>query len=362
LDRYIAELGERMESMKEVKLLTGKAKKIEKQIVKFYATVGKMDGLLPKPTAVFAYLKIYDELSQEQLRRLSGFSLSTISTILQSFLQTDIIDRRMFPGTHKYLYKLKPERTRITYRPPTQIIESLEKLDAYVLSKQEDLRVSKEEHLVSVRFLQRRLNSLRNYVEAQRRAIYREKKFAFLEEDTSELHPLDEMIVLPFDTRELENKIMEFLILFRGDHISNRIISIFITHRCLDQDTLVQKTGFSRSTVSRYLRKALKGEYIRVFPKEHRKPRIYYLESVASSILWVVRKTDGFAFSQIPIFKEILLNLKSEQETSRGEKETAFLMLKCEETIRQLESFQKETEFFRKAHDELLEFLGKNVP
>ena len=126
--------------MRETKLLRGKSKKIERRIVSFYATIGKMDSLSPKLTEVYAYLRIYDELSQEQLRQLTGFSLSTISAILQSFLQADIISREMIPGTHKNLYKLKPEKLRITYRPPTQIIGNLEKLDLYIVSKQEECR------------------------------------------------------------------------------------------------------------------------------------------------------------------------------------------------------------------------------
>ena len=166
-----------------------------------------------------------------------------------------------------------------------------------------------------------------------------------------------DVIEFPFDTSEIEAKILKSFELFKGDPISNRIVSIFIIYRSLDQETLVEKTGFSRSTVSR-----LKGEYIRALPKENRKPRIYYLESIAMSILSAVRKTDGFAFSQIPEFRKALHSLRTVKEASRRESETGFLITKYEETIKQLESFRNETRHFREAHDDLLRFLGKDPP
>ncbi|MFW9976696.1 MAG: hypothetical protein ACFFEJ_01245 [Candidatus Thorarchaeota archaeon] len=350
-----------MFSLGEARLLRGKAKKIEQEIVRLYRTIGKMDGLNSKQTEVFAHLKIYDELSQEQLKQLTGFSLSTISVILQSFLQMDIITRRMIPGTHKNVYKMKPELVRITYRPPTQIIEKLEKLDLLLISKQEELRESEDKYPIATKFLHRRLNSLRNYVEAQRRSIYRKKRFPYFEENTSEIIPLDEVVVFPFETKELESKIVDILGYYKSDPIGNRILSFFITHRSLDQDTLVEKTGFSRSTVSRYLREALKGDYINVMPREYRKPRVYYLESMSMSILTRVRTTDGFAFSHIPRFQEILSMLQSTQESGNSGGDTAILIAVIQKTIKQLEEFKNETSFFRQAYGELLEFLGKTV-
>ncbi|MFW9933348.1 MAG: hypothetical protein ACFFDR_11880, partial [Candidatus Thorarchaeota archaeon] len=187
------------------------------------------------------------------------------------------------------------------------------------------------------------------------------KRFPYFEENTSEIIPLDEVVVFPFETKELESKIVDILGYYKSDPIGNRILSFFITHRSLDQDTLVEKTGFSRSTVSRYLREALKGDYINVMPREYRKPRVYYLESMSMSILTRVRTTDGFAFSHIPRFQEILSMLQSTQESGNSGGDTAILIAVIQKTIKQLEEFKNETSFFRQAYGELLEFLGKTV-
>ena len=125
--------------MSQSKLLSKHSKKIEREIVTFYKTIGKMVSLNSRATEIFAYLKIYDALTQEQLKQLTGFSLGNISTTLQSFLQTDIVYRQIIPGTHKNLYRIKPERVNFVYTPNILIIEDLEKLDSYIVEKQTEL-------------------------------------------------------------------------------------------------------------------------------------------------------------------------------------------------------------------------------
>jgi hypothetical protein len=347
--------------MKDVRLLSKQSKDIEREIVTFYKTVGKMVNLSPKATEIFAYLKIYDALSQDQLKQRTGFSLGTISTTLQSFLQTDIISREMVAKTHKNLYRIKPERVKFDYNPPTQIIEGLESLDLYIVEKQTELQELQSKYPIETKFLHMRLNSLRNYIEAQRRQINRKRKYSFFQEEVSEVIPLNEMIVYPFGTRGLEDGLMDMLTHFKNDPIRSRILSIFFTHRSVDQQTLMDISSFSRSTVSRLLHQELKREYIHALPREYRKPRIYYLKSISLSILSLILKTDSFIFSYIPRFQEILSTLQSGRESDRDNRDAAFLIAKIKEIIGQIEVFQKNTRFLRQAYSDLSEFLEKDT-
>ncbi|MDF1537405.1 MAG: helix-turn-helix domain-containing protein [Candidatus Thorarchaeota archaeon] len=347
--------------MKEVELLSGQLKEIEQQIVTFYKKIGKMLGLTPRATEVFAYLSVYDTLTQEQLKQLTGFSLSTISATLQSFLQTDIISRSIIPNTHKNLYRINPERVRFAYTPFARIIEDLEKLDLYIVEKQRDFQDLRSKYPIATKLLHRRLNSLRNYIEAQRRIMKREKRFSFFQEDVSEIIPLNEMIVYPFETQELERELLDILGYYKSDPIRNRILSVFFTHRGANQQTLIDATGFSRSTISRYLHKDLERKYIRVLPREYRKPQIYYLESIALSILSAIRKTDTFIFSNAPKFQEILFILQSDQQSNGFRRDTTFLIAKIEEIIGQIEAFKNDTRSFRQVYNDFLEFLGKDT-
>ena len=344
--------------MSRTKLLSRKSKNIEHELVGFYRTVGEMVSLNSKATEIFAYLRIYDTLTQEQLRRLTGFSPGTISTTLQLFLETDIVSRQFLSGTHKNLYSIKPERVNFVYTPSTQIIENLERFDLFIIEKQSKLQELKNAYPVETEFLHLRLNSIRNYIEAQRRQINKTKKQTFLQEDVSELIPLNEVVVYPFDTQELEEGLIDVLGHFKNDPIKSRIMSIFFTHRSVDQQTLMEISNFSRSTISRFLQQEVKGAYVRTLPREYRRPRIYYLDSASMSILSVILNTDNFIYSYIPRLREILSTLQSENQPDG---DTAFLLAKIEEIIEMIETFRKETRFLRQAYKELAKFLGKKT-
>ena len=350
---------EGMKSMKQVELLSKQSKEIEREIVTFYKTVGKMVNLNPRATEIFAYLRIYDALSQEQIKKLTGFSLGTISTTLKSFLRSDIVSRRMIQGTHKNLYIIKPERVNFVYTPSAQILDDLERLDSYIVEKQFELQELQSKYPTEIEFLHRRLNSLRNYIEVQRRQIKRERRYSFFQEDVSEIISPSEMIAYAFDTSGLEENLMEVWGYLKEDPIRNRILSIFFTHRSVDQQTLMDISGFSRSTISRVLRQELRKEYIHALSREYRKPRVYYLKSISSSILSVILNTDNFIYSCVPRFQEILSALQSEKQSDRNRKDVAFLNAKIKETIRQIEAFKNNTRFLRQAYSDLSEFLEK---
>ena len=352
---------EGMKSMKQVELLSKQSKEIEREIVTFYKTVGKMVNLNPRASEIFAYLRIYDALSQEQIKKLTGFSLGTISTTLQSFLRLDIVSRRMIQGTHKNLYMVKPERVNFVYTPSTQILDDLERLDSYIVEKQFEIQELKSKYPTEIEFLHRRLNSLRNYIEVQRRQIKRERRYSFFHEDVSEIIAPSEMITYAFDTSGLEENLMEVWGYLKEDPIRNRILSIFFTHRSADQQTLMDISGFSRSTISRVLRQELRKEYIHALPRKYRKPRVYYLKSISLSILSVILNTDNFIYSYIPRFHEILSTLQFKKQSDRDGRDAAFLKAKIEETVRQIEAFRNNTRLLRQAYSDLSEFLESNT-
>ena len=346
--------------MSQAKLLSKQSKKIEQEIVNLYKTVGEMMNLNPRMTEIFAHLKIYQSLTQGQLKQLTGFSLGTISAALQSFLQTDIISRKLIPGTHKNLYNLKTENVNFVYTPSRRLIEDLESLDSYIVEEQAKLQRLQNKYPLETQFLYLRLNGLRNYIETQRRQIDRKQRYSFFEEDVSELLPPSEIIVYPFDTKEIEETIMDHFSYYRDDPIRNRLLSIFYTHRSADQQTLMEHSGFSRSTISRFLRSSLNSAYLQALPRQHRQPKIYYLDNISLSTVSYILNTDQYIYSCIPKFQEILSNLKSEAKVRRDGAETTFLIDRIQTMIDEIERFKKNTRFFRQATKDLSNFLKKS--
>ena len=337
--------------MNQVKLLSKQSKKFEQELVTFYRTIGKMIDLNPRMTEIFAYLKIYDTLTQAQLKQLTGFSLGTISSTLQLFLQTNIASREMIPGTHKNLYKIKTKKVSFIYTPFKLLIEDLEKFDSNIIEKQKQLQEMENKYPTETRFLHLRLNGFRNYIEVQKRQFSGKQKYSFFQEDTSAVLPLSKKIVYPFDTKEIEGVIMDFHSYYRFDPIRNRLLKILYLYRSVDQQTLMVQSGFSRSSVSCFLRDPINREYIQTLPREYRRPRIYYLESYSLSTLATILNTDNFIHSSVPRFQEILSTLQSDRE------DAAFLIAKIEEIIGQIEAFKKRTKFISQAYQDLSEFL-----
>ncbi len=344
--------------MNQVKLLSKQSKPIEREILKIYTTVGDSMNLNPRMTKIFAYLKIYDTLTQKQLKQLTGISPGMISTTLQLFLQTDIVGRSMIPGTHTNLYWIKPERVNFVYTPSTRIIEDLERLDSYLVEKQTELQKQKRQYPLETKFLHFRLNSLRNYIEVQRRQINKKQKYSFFQESVSELLPPNKIIEYPFDIQEIEESIMDVFRYYRDDPIRNRILSIFYTHRSATQETLMERSGLSRSAVSRFLRQSLNRNFLQALPREYRQPRVYYLESSSVSTLEYILNTDQFIFSSVQRFQKILSELRSEKQSKRDSKETSFLIEKLQSLIQDIERFKHDTRFIREANQDLVRFLG----
>ena len=338
--------------MNQVRLLSKQSKKIERELVSFYKVIGKMIDLNPMMTEIFAYLKIYDTLTQAQLKQLTGFSLGTISTTLQLFLQTNIVSREMIPGTHKNLYTIKSRKVSFIYTPFRLLVEDLERLDSDIVEKQIQLEEMENKYPVEAKFLRLRLNGFRNYTEVQRRQFSGKQKFSFFQEDVSEVFPLNKVIVYPFDIKDVDGIITKFYEHYRFDPIRKRLLNILYLYRSVDQQTLIDLTGFSRSSVSRFLRNPLNSEYIQTLAREYRKPRIYYLESISLSTLATILNTDDFIYSVVPRLQEILSTLKSDREDS------AFLIIKINEIIKQIELFKKRTKGIRKAYEDLTKFLA----
>jgi DNA-binding MarR family transcriptional regulator len=346
--------------MKPARLLSKQSKKIEQEVVSFYMKAGAMVNLNPRMTEIFAYLRIYNSLTQEQLGHLTGISAGTVSTTLQVFLQTGIINRTMIPGTHTHLYRIKPERVDFVYTPSTQIMDDLEELDSYIVKTQAELQKMQTKYPTEVQFLHLRLNGIRNYIEAQRRQIHGKQKYSFLPEDGSELFPLSKGVAYHFDTEAIERTVMGVIKYYRHDSVKNRLLGLFFTHRSATQQTLIDNSGFSRSTVSRFLKEFVGREYIQALPREYRRPRVYYLESFSRSILAVILNTDNFIYSSVQRFQEILDSLQSKRQIARSEAETALLHGLLQDLVKRIETFKKNNRFLRQAYQDLCDFLGKD--
>jgi DNA-binding transcriptional regulator GbsR (MarR family) len=81
---------------------------IEKEIVDFFATKASgFTGRNPIVSKVMTYFYIRKNLTQLDLRILTGYSTGTISNAVHQLLKMNIITKETIPGTHKHIYKME---------------------------------------------------------------------------------------------------------------------------------------------------------------------------------------------------------------------------------------------------------------
>ncbi len=351
-----------MDSQTSLNLFPNEFKAIESQIIDFFVQIGEILDHNKTSTKIFAYFKVYKLLTQDELKHLTNFSSSTISTTLQAFLNSDILIKDLIPNQRKYAYRLRDEKVSFIYIVFSQIIEELERLDLLTVKYQKKVKKFQDKYPNIVEYFNSCLNSLRNYVEAQRRAINYEKKFSFFKEYTSKKFLSMEILDYPKEIQQIEENFVDEL--SRSNYFSvinpikNRILSYIITRQKFSQETLISLTGFSRSTISRVLNDYLDDEFIKTMPREYQKPLFYYQDSFSIAIMNLILKSDHFIFSWIPKFKNLMKELNENTQYTTNKKTRDFLIMRINKILDQIEELKSSSKLLEQAKSELQDFLG----
>lgn len=345
----------------QVNLVTNKLKEFEKQIVEFYELIGEKQALNEKYTIIFAYFQLYQSLTQDQIKQLTGFSLSTISTTLQTFLQTEILVKELLPHSRTSIYQLRRGKVSFIYIIFSHIVEEQMERDAELILIHSELQLLQNKYPQMCNFLGKRINSLRNYFEAQRRAINGKETFDFFEEDISNSISDNIDFDLPLEIREIEEKFVEFITIngffFGNDFIKNNLIGYFVTRGKVTQQLLEKLTGYSRSTVSRNLQYFLEMGRVKIEQRKYRKPLVYYYESVSLDLIKNILQTDDFIFSWIPKFNKILQELRSNSEYQKNKEGNEFLQNRIIALVKEIELFKTGSKLLEKTQSELKSFI-----
>lgn len=311
------------------KLLSKGYKKIETEIIEFFMRISEMSDLNKSTTQIFAYLKIYKKLTQDQLKKLTNLAISTISTTLQSFIQTGIITRRYIPNTHTNLYELVEDRTSFIYLQFSALLENYIDFERDLISISNELEKFKNRHPKYQRFLQYRINSVRNYIEAQRRAIAGTKKYDFFDEETKDILK-DKIIVYPPEIKKIEEKVVGIIVkrnyLLLEKPIHRTLIAYMLTRQRFTQEMLLKLSNYSRSTVSRILSDFVTNGLLEKVEREYRKPTIYSLKYFSVNLIDSILRQDSFIFNWQDKFNTILLNLKKEKSNSDNKDDKLILI------------------------------------
>jgi DNA-binding transcriptional regulator GbsR (MarR family) len=101
-------------------------RQIERDIVAFFAEkTPEYTGRHPIIAAVMAYFYIRRSLTQQELRRLTGFSAGAVSKAVRQLVGMNMITREMVPGTHTHIYKMET----LPFRSPSYFLQTQKNLE-----------------------------------------------------------------------------------------------------------------------------------------------------------------------------------------------------------------------------------------
>jgi DNA-binding transcriptional regulator GbsR (MarR family) len=110
---------------------------VERRLVDIITNFGYLRGRSAKFSEVMAYIYIRQEVTQQLLRELTGYSLGTISAALQDLETLGVVSKHPNPNARGYVYRLAGTSSQVLSRSMTgfqdylsQISSFLEKVEA----------------------------------------------------------------------------------------------------------------------------------------------------------------------------------------------------------------------------------------
>jgi DNA-binding transcriptional regulator GbsR (MarR family) len=100
-----------------------KLKEIENKLADTITSLSFLKGRQPKTSKIIALIYLHRKTTQKQLRELTGYSLGTISTNLQSLEKMGIIRKTQDPQTREHNYELEGTIAQPGSRSVTNIFE-----------------------------------------------------------------------------------------------------------------------------------------------------------------------------------------------------------------------------------------------
>jgi DNA-binding transcriptional regulator GbsR (MarR family) len=93
-------------------------KAIEKRLVEIIVNLGYFKGRSRRTSEILAYLYIHNKVTQKMLRKVTGYSLGTVSNTLKELRQLGLIRESRDPEERERLYDLViPPSQQLAYYP-----------------------------------------------------------------------------------------------------------------------------------------------------------------------------------------------------------------------------------------------------
>ena len=242
-------------------LFNEKLRKYENKLVEFLLDIAESKHVNPKISTISSYLLIHGELTQKELKELTGFSMGSISTFLSVMTGTGAYKKERIPGTHTYKYSFSGELEDLTTLGLEIALSSFIRFESYFDNKKKELHKLSEQSKEGADHLLQRINELLEVFE-----IYKvlfpiitqniTEKSIYLEELILTKREQKEPRKLQFDPEvyvledDILNQMAASAMFSSRDPMFVKILSYFITRKYLTQKKLKRITGLSAGKIS----------------------------------------------------------------------------------------------------------------
>ena len=151
-------------------IFKGKLKDFEQELVKFFSDLTEENPKGNIYTDIAAYLFIHRNLTQKQLKELTGFSVGSISNILSILENTGVIEKKPVLLTHKKkkvrvnTYSLGNNRDMFLKSQRSRLANA-SKTYQFILSKKKELEEFKNQDKKGYKLLSSRMEDILKFLD-----------------------------------------------------------------------------------------------------------------------------------------------------------------------------------------------------
>jgi len=306
-------------------LFSNKLRKYEDKIVEFLLDIAKTKRVNPKISTISSYLLIHGKLTQKELKKLTEFSMGSISTFLSVMTGTGVFQKERIPHTHTFTYSFIGELEDLTTKGIEIALSSFSPLDIYLKNKKNELKKYIEQSKKGAQLLFNRIDELLEAFE-----IY---KFLFplltstdesLKEISVESFKLikrkKEVNKISFDPEiyliedDILNQLINSPMFSSRDPMFIRILGYFITRKYLTQKRLQRITGLSAGKISEEVNLLLEDGLIEKSEISPKGKITYGAESAGKLLL----KFSRAVINRMARWDEKLVKMRMELENKRN--------------------------------------------
>lgn len=109
-----------------------KLREIENRLVEIITGMGTLKGRSKRVAEINAYIAIRKEVTQQLLRELTGYSLGSVSSTVQSLEEIGLITKHKDPNSRQYVYKYEESYTEPHSRSMGNVFEYLSQLEKFL--------------------------------------------------------------------------------------------------------------------------------------------------------------------------------------------------------------------------------------